>query len=596
MDIENAINQDFLKPDSRLRLALDLANRIIEHSSDSILISEIKSAGQPSPLVIFLNDTFKKKTGYSDEDLIGKTPRILQGPKTDLTTLARIRTSLEAWQPVREEVLNYKKNGEEFWQELNIFPVPNADGWFTHWVSIQRDITVRKTNELTVYELAYFDPLTGLPNRRLFVDRLQQTILKNARSNQHAAILYIDLDQFKMVNDRQGHAAGDLLLTAVAKRLGRCIRAGDTLSRIGGDEYIVLLDNLGNDFKAASYVTEGVSKRMLSAHDAPLQRLNFNWVGTLSIGITIFSGQQPHLIEELIKQADLAMYQAKALGRNRLQFYDHAMQAASREKNFQIENLRQALDGEWFVLYFQPQCDHLGNTLGFEALVRLQHPTHGLILPGAFIAVAESTRLIVQIGQWVLTQACKQLVRWAKQPQTAAYQLSVNISLIQLQEPDFVDLVEAKIKQTGANPVRLTLEITETLSRTHSEDIAQKIQRLKRCGIRLSLDDFGTGFSSLTYLKNLPFDELKIDQSFIADLMSNTTSASIVRATLNLSEALGLTVVAEGVETQEQLDFLFDAGCRIFQGYFFDKPMTIEALEVKRLAINALTSSIPPAA
>ena len=588
MNLQSALIPLVSADESRLVLALDLANRIIDHSSDAILISTAEPLDQPGPLIVFANRTFKARTGYSEEDLIGKTPRILQGPKTDQHTLRRIRTALEAWEPIREEVLNYKKNGEEFWQELKIFPVPNAAGAFTHWVSIQRDITARKIIEQQNYDLAFLDPLTSLPNRRLFFDRLRQTIVKNTRSNQYAALLYIDLDHFKLVNDREGHAAGDRLLQAVAKRLERCLRAGDTLSRLGGDEYIVLLDQLGDDYEVATSIVEGVAHRMLSSPDTLLKENTFKWVGTFSIGVTIFSGNHTYTLEELVEQSDSAMYQAKALGRNRLQVYDQAMREANSEKSARIESLRQALDRDWFKLYFQPQCDKHGNILGFEALLRLQHPTHGLVLPGAFIALAEATQLIVPIGQWVLAQACQQLACWATQPQTAAYFLSVNVSLKQLQQAEFVDGLTAELKRTGANPERLTLEITESLSRTHSEEIVEKIRRLKQFGIRLSLDDFGTGFSSLTYLKNLPFDELKIDQSFISDLMTNSTSASIVRATLNLSEALGLAVVAEGVETQAQLDFLFDAGCRIFQGYFFDQPMPIEALEAKRLAVHGL--------
>lgn len=474
---------------------------------------------------------------------------------------------------------------------MSIFPVSNAAGTLNYWVSIQRDVTARKIIEQQNYDLAFLDPLTNLPNRRLFFDRLRQTIVKNTRSNQDAALLYIDLDHFKLVNDREGHAEGDRLLQVVAKRLEACLRAGDTLSRLGGDEYIVLLDQLGDVFEVASSITKGVAHRMLSSPDRLLKENTFTWIGTFSIGITIFLGNHNHTIEELVEQSDSAMYQAKALGRNRLQVYDQAMRQANSEKSVQIENLRHALDRDWFKLYFQPQCDKHGNILGFEALLRLQHPTRGLILPGAFIALAESTHLIVPIGQWVVAQACQQLARWATQPQTSAYFLSVNVSLRQLQQAEFVEDLMAELKRTGTNPERLTLEITESLSRTHSKDIIEKIRRLKQFGIRLSLDDFGTGFSSLTYLKNLPFDELKIDRSFVSDLMTNSTSSSIIRATLNLSEALGLAVVAEGVETEAQLDFLFDAGCRIFQGYFFDQPMPIEVLEAKRLAVNGLTSN-----
>lgn len=567
--------------DHKLVLALDLANRIIEHSNDSILISLAEPIDQPGPRVIYANETFSKQTGYSQEDIIGNNPRILQGQDTDRDTLARIRQGLAAWQPIREEILNYKKNGEPFWQELNIFPLPNAAGEFTHWVSIQRDITERKTAEQQIYDLAFLDPLTGLPNRRLFYDRLRQTLTGNIRSEQHGALLYLDLDHFKLVNDRQGHASGDLVLQSVAKQLSLCIRAGDTISRIGGDEFIILLDSVGKNLAEASFTTEAIAKRMLSAFSSTQEQTDHGWTGTFSIGITLFSGDESRTIEEVVKDADLAMYQAKTMGRNRLQFFDEAMQRINLEKNSRVEMLHQALEHNWFVLYFQPQVDQYGAIAGAEALIRLQHPTLGLLLPGTFIPLAESTNLISQIGKWVITQACLQLASWATQPVLAACRLSINISIMQLQRTDFVTDLLDELNRTGANPKLLTLEITESLSLAQSSHTLEKMRLIKQHGIRFSLDDFGTGFSSLSYLQNLPFDELKIDQSFIADITTNPTSASIVQATINLGLALGLTVITEGVETKEQLDLLVQAGCRSFQGYAFYKPLPLNALEAQ---------------
>ena len=565
--------------DQSLVLPLNVANRIIEHSNDSILISLAEPIDHPGPRIIYANETFSTQTGYSREEIIGQNPRVLQGPLTDLATLARLRKGLASWQPVREEVLNYKKNGEIFWQELNIFPLPNATGQFTHWVSIQRDITERKVAEQKIYDLAFLDPLTGLPNRRLFYDRLRRTLLGNIRSEQLGALLYIDLDHFKLVNDRQGHATGDLVLQSVAKQLSLCIRAGDTMSRIGGDEYIILLDSLGKDLATASFITEAIAKRMLSSFSTAKERLDHGWTGTFSIGITLFSGDQSRTLEEIVKDADLAMYQAKTKGRNRLQFFDEDMQRANVEKNSRLEILHQALEQNWFVLYFQPQVDQHGTIKGVEALIRLQHPTLGLLLPGTFIPLAESSNLITQIGKWVITQACLQLVSWATQPAFMTCRLSINVSIKQFQHPDFVTDLLSELHKTGANPKLLTLEITESLSLTDSSYALEKMHLLKQHGIRFSLDDFGTGFSSLTYLKNLPFDELKIDHSFIVDITSNPTSASIVQATIDLSKSLGLTVITEGVETQEQLKFLVQAGCSSFQGYVFYKPLPLEALE-----------------
>jgi diguanylate cyclase (GGDEF)-like protein/PAS domain S-box-containing protein len=565
----------------KLVLALDLANRIIEHSNDAILISLAEPIDQPGPRVIYANQTFSKQTGYSQEDIIGNNPRILQGPDTDLATLARIRKGLAAWQPVREEVLNYKKNGETFWQELNIFPVPNEAGQFTHWVSIQRDITERKVAEQQIYELAFLDPLTGLPNRRLFYDRLRRTLLSNIRSEQYGALLYIDLDHFKLVNDRQGHATGDLVLQSVAKQLSSCIRAGDTISRIGGDEYIILLDGLGKDLATASFTTEAIAKRMLSSFSSAQEQLDHGWTGTFSIGISLFSGDQSRTLEEIVKDADLAMYQAKTMGRNRLQFFDEEMQRVTLEKNSRLEILSQALEHNWFVLYFQPQVDQQSTIKGAETLIRLQHPILGTLLPNTFIPLAESTNLIIKIGNWVITQACLQLARWATQPAFMNCRLSINVSIKQFQHADFVTDLLSELNKTGANPKLLTLELTESLSLTESSHALEKMQVLKQRGIRFSLDDFGTGFSSLTYLKNLPFDELKIDHSFIVDITTNPTSASIVEATIDLGKSLGLTVITEGVETQEQLKLLVQAGCQLFQGYVFHKPLPLEAFEAQ---------------
>jgi diguanylate cyclase (GGDEF)-like protein/PAS domain S-box-containing protein len=575
--------------DHGLKLSQNVANRIIEHSNDSILISLAEPIDQPGPCIIYANETFSTLTGYSQAEIIGQNPRILQGPHTDLATLARIRKGLAAWQPVREEVLNYKKNGETFWQELNIFPLPNEAGQFTHWVSIQRDITERKIAEQQIYDLAFLDPLTGLPNRRLFYDRLRRTLLGNVRSEQHGALLYLDLDHFKLVNDRQGHATGDLVLQSVAKQLSLCIRAGDTISRIGGDEYIILLDSLGKDLTTASFITEAIAKRMLSSFSSAQEPLDHGWSGTFSIGISLFSGDQSRTLEEIVKDADLAMYQAKTMGRNRLQFFDEEMQRINTEKNSRLEILRQALEHNWFMLYFQPQVDQYGTIKGAEALIRLQHPTLGTLLPGSFIPLAESTNLIMQIGHWVITQACQQLANWATHAAFMNCRLSINISIKQFRHVDFVTDLLSEINKTGANPKLLTLELTESLSLTESSHALEKMRLLKRLGIRFSLDDFGTGFSSLTYLKNLPFDELKIDHSFIVDLTTSPTSASIVQATIDLGKSLGLTVITEGVETQEQLKLLVQAGCQFFQGYVFYQPLPLETFEAQLLEPATVT-------
>ena len=587
MDILNSLTTPIAQDNAAIVIALDLANRIIAHSSDSILVSLAEPINRPGPCIIFANETFKNETGYTDEELLGENPRVMQGPKTDKATLARIRSGLAAWQPIREEVLNYKKNGEEFWQELNIFPVPNASGHFTHWVSIQRNITERKIAEKRIFDMAFLDPLTGLPNRRYFFDRLQKTLQGGKHNNQHTALLYIDIDQFKLINDRHGHSVGDKVLQNVARCLALCIRAEDTIARIGGDEYVVALARLGEDFLKATSLTEQIAARMLgslvSAKKQNWEDLEASgdWTGTVSIGVTIFSGDQSRTLEQVMKEADLAMYQAKEIGGNCVQFYDREMRQANIDKTLRIDMLREALTNNWFALYFQPQADRHGIISGFEALLRLKHPSLGVILPGTFIPLAEATDLITPIGDWVLSQACEQLARWAIKPAFAAYRLSVNVSLKQFQNIEFISELFAVIKRTGANPKLLGLEITESVSLTQTANFSEQIQLITAKGIHLSLDDFGTGFSSLTYLKNLPFNELKIDQSFIADITTDAASATIVKATIEIGKSLGLTVIAEGVENHDQLDALIQAGCNRFQGHLFAKPMPIEALEAE---------------
>lgn len=570
-----------------LPLALDFAIGIITHTSDLVMVCRATPIDQQGPHIVFINNAFKKETGYSDKELLGANPRLLQGPKTDRATLARIRASLVAGTSIREELLNYKKNGEEFWQELNIFPLLNEAGTLTHWVSIQRDINDRKNKEQQIYELAFLDPLTHLPNRRLFFERLQASLIKNLLSRQHGALLYIDLDHFKLVNDLKGHAEGDLLLQRIAKQLSLCLRPGDTLARLGGDEFIILLDNLDENQQTAYLAAETIAKLILTSMPAELGHSAHGWIGTFSVGMTLFSEGQVRTPEDLIHEADLAMYQAKMRGRNRLQLYDAAMQQGNFDKISRLNALQQALDEQWFVLHFQPQIVAAGPITGYEALVRLQHPTLGLLPPETFIPLAEANDLILPIGQWVITQACLQLARWATLPAFNTKRLAINISVKQFQHANFVAKLISDLNTTGANPELLTLEITESLALTHSDQALKKMRQLKQLGIRFALDDFGTGFSSLTYLKTLPFDELKIDQIFVQDIHTNPKDASIVKATIRLGQALGLLVVTEGVETQEQFEFLVLAGCNSFQGHLFYKPMPLEALEHITLALAA---------
>ena len=453
--------------------------------------------------------------------------------------------------------------------------IRDSDGKPLRMIGTNWDISKQKISEAKIEELAYFDQLTSLPNRRLFVDRFQRALVLSKRSKQFGAILYIDLDNFKAVNDIRGHDIGDMVLQGAAQNLGDCIRAGDTLTRIGGDEFIVLLEDLGDSSSDAARAAEIVAEKILTSFYPGRIVPTHNWNGTVSIGITLFLGSQENGIEEIIKQSDLALYQAKAEGRNRLQFYDNEMQEAIHAKSSMEQVLYEALENSWYELYYQAQFDCNKRLVSAEALLRLKHPSHGLISPSDFIPLAESSDLIYRIGDYILTAACAQLALWADRPATAELSLAINVSVKQFQQANFVDKIIAVVDKSGANPKLLTLEITENIFLGNASEVAAKMQYLKNYGINFSIDDFGTGYSSLSYLKSLPFDCLKIDKSFISDIFQSDASQGIVRSAISMGINLGLEVIAEGVETEEQFNFLIESGCEYFQGYLFSRPLPL---------------------
>lgn len=451
------------------------------------------------------------------------------------------------------------------WFEIRIYP--DTDGVSVYF----RDISRRKTAEEEVQRLAFRDHLTGLPNRQLLRDRLQHVMLTNKRSHHLAAVMFIDLDNFKTLNDTQGHYKGDLLLQQLARRLTSCVRESDTVARVGGDEFVVVLEELSGDAAEALKQTELVSERVLAALNQPCALEGYKHTGTASIGITLLDSQISG-VEELLKRADLAMYRAKASGRNTICFYDPAMQAAISEKMALEAGLRESIANDMFALHYQPQLDRENRVIGAEALLRWTHPTYKHVSPAAFIPVAEETGLIRQLGRWVLKAACARLVEWAQEADTAQLALSVNVSAREFRHPDFVTEVVDIVQTSGANPERLKLELTETMLVTDMEEAIVKMNALKVHGINFSLDDFGTGYSSLSYLRHLPLEQLKIDRSFISRLPGNANDAAIVQAIIAMGRSLGLTVIAEGVETDQQLAFLAGQGCNAYQGYLFLKP------------------------
>lgn len=483
---------------------------------------------------------------------------------------------LESGQPLEviEKIIGPGQD-ESYWKSV-IFPfLGAAQQRLVGGFSI--NITKEKQAEETIHNLAYLDPLTLLPNRRAMLDHLKHALAASVRSKRHGALLLIDLDNFKTLNDTRGHDVGDLLLQQISQRLARCVREGDTVSRIGGDEFVVILESLDKVPEAAAFQAEGIGNKILAAVNETYFLPGAEHNGTASIGITLFVDRQ-NSIEDLMKRADLAMYRAKASGRNALLFFNPAMEAAVRARASLEADLRQGLLKGHFLLYYQAQVNSHGDLTGVEALLRLQHPQRGLVLPTSFIPLAEETGLILELGYWVLKTACIQLAVWATRPETSHMTLAVNVSSRQFRHPDFIMQVLAIMQQTGANPRRLKLELTEGVMLDDIQTTIEKMDVLKATGVNFSLDDFGTGYSSLNYLKRLPLYQLKIDQSFVRDVLDDPNDAAIVCAIVALGQSLGLEIIAEGVETVGQRDFLADHGCANYQGFLYGHPGPVESL------------------
>jgi diguanylate cyclase (GGDEF)-like protein/PAS domain S-box-containing protein len=529
-------------------------------------------------VVIRINRAFSEVTGYAAEEIIGLTPRILKSDRHDQHFYNVMWKSINQTGAWEGELWDRRKNGEIYPSWTTVTAVKNADGRVTHYVATQTDITARKASEEEIRRLAYFDALTGLPNRRLLMDRLRHAMANCIRSGRNSALMFIDLDNFKNLNDTQGHDKGDMLLQQVAKRLALCVREGDTVARIGGDEFVVMLENLSENVEEAGKQTEMVGEEILTSLSQLYDLAGLQYRSTSSIGVTLFTDHQCEMTE-LLKRADIAMYQAKAVGRNALRFFDEKIQSIVTAHIALDTDLRQGLEKKQFLLYFQAQVDRDGRMTGVEALVRWQHPKRGLVQPTEFIPLAEETGLILPLGHWVLEAACMQLAKWSKQFDMSHLTIAVNVSSRQFRAPDYVEQVLEMIQKTGANPHKLKLEITESLLLEDVEDIIQKMTALQAQGIRFSLDDFGIGYSSLAYLKRLPLDQMKIDQSFVRDVLTDHNDAVIACSIIALGQSLGLEVNAEGVETEEQRAFLASHHCDAYQGYLFSRPLPLAEFE-----------------
>ncbi len=561
---------------------LRLLHASIARLNDIVVITEAGQSGAPGQRIVYVNDAFEKHTGYSRPEVMGRSPGLLQGKASQRAELDRIRQALEQLQPVRAELINYKKDGTMFWLELDIVPVRNFAEGKTHWVSAARDITQRKIAEEEIEYLAFYDALTNLPNRQLLMDRLAQALTRSDDSSSAGtlgALMFIDLDNFKVLNDSLGHATGDLLLQIVAQRLGNCVRLGDTVARLGGDEFVVMLEQLPRDILAATDYSGRIGEKILRVLSDPYDLAGYQHESTCSVGITLFSKHEQN-IGDLLKQADLAMYQAKAAGRNSLCFFDPDMQAAATANAALNFELRQSLRKGDFLLHYQPQVGRDGRMFGVEALIRWQHPQRGLVFPNDFIAQAEESGLILPLGKWGLETACAQLAVWARHPHTSHLSIAVNVSVRQFRHPEFVEQVMTVINAAGINANRLKLELTESLLATGMEITIAKMGMLRDAGVTLAIDDFGIGYSALSYLKYLPLDQLKIDRTFVKDILTDPNDAAIARTIIGLAQSLGLGVMAEGVETKAQRDLLIRFGCECYQGHLFCPALPIEELEI----------------
>jgi diguanylate cyclase (GGDEF)-like protein/PAS domain S-box-containing protein len=472
----------------------------------------------------------------------------------------------------------------------------DAQGGLQMMIGTIQDITERKHAQNQIQALAFSDPLTGLANRRLLMERLEQSMVGALRHGHQNALLFVDMDDFKTLNDSLGHDKGDQLLQQVAGRVRTCVREGDTVARLGGDEFVVLVEYLDHSSQEAAKQAEVVARKIHTALRQPYQLESHGYYSSASIGITLFGDAQRESIGEPLKRAELAMYKAKAVGRNNLRFFEPEMRNAINARASIEADLHKALAQGQFLLYYHAQVGADARLTGVEALVRWQHPERGLILPGEFIHVAEANGLILPLGLWVLETACKQLAAWALRPEMAHLTLSVNVSARQFRLPNFGEEVLAILQASGANPKRLKLELTESVLLDNMKDIITKMTELKASGVCFSLDDFGTGYSSLTYLKRLPLDELKIDQGFVHDILIDPHDAAIAKMVIALAETMGLAVIAEGVETEAQRDFLAGLGCNNYQGYLFGRPLPIEEFEAFALSNFTLPAGRPSGA
>ena len=535
-------------------------SQALEQTADAVMITNDRG------IIEYVNPAFEIVTGYSPDDVVGKTPAVLKSGKQDTQYYQHLWQTITSGDVFTDVLVNRRKDQTLYYEEKTITPLKNIQGNITHFVSTSRDITERLNTQERLHYLANHDVLTDLPNRTLFIDRLQQATARADRHQQRAAVIILDLDRFKMIIDTLGHDISDRALKTIAERLVDCLRAGDTVARLGGDEFAIIAEEITSVDEV-----EGIARKLLHTVSRPLHIDTHELYVTACAGISLYPDDGDH--QSLIKHADTAMCRGKEQGHNRIQFYSAEMSTRALERLSLETGLRRALNNNEFHLHYQPQFDlRHGKIVGVEALLRWHHPEKGLMQPAEFVPILEETDLIIPVGEWVLATVCQHLAEWQrlglKPPRMA-----VNLSSRQLSLSQLETFIFSLIQQHNIDCTLLELEITESLLLTQRRHAVKTLQRFSDMGIRLCIDDFGTGYSSLSYLKQLPVDALKIDRTFIRDVTSNKGDAAIVRAIIAMAKSLGLTVVAEGVETEQQLQFLKREHCDITQGFYFSSPM-----------------------
>jgi diguanylate cyclase (GGDEF)-like protein/PAS domain S-box-containing protein len=554
---------------------MELSASVFDHAHDGILITDSELR------ILEVNPAFSKITGYTRESVLEMQPKNIGFAYNDPKFFEKLLHDPEYVGGWRGEATNLNYKGESYAAWIDIFAVLDETQTITNFVCLFSDITERKQAADEIEYLAFYDSLTHLANRRMLLDRLKRAFAASKRNGNDGALLFLDIDHFKTLNDSLGHAVGDLLLQQVAARLTECLRESDTVARVarlGGDEFVVMLEDLSSHPVEAAGQAEVVGQKILTTLNQPYQLATHEYHCTVSIGVALF-GDHEDSQDDLLKHADIAMYQAKKAGRNTMRFFDPHMQDAINTRADLDRELRKAIDKQQFELYYQIQVDHLNSPLGAEALIRWIHPERGIISPFHFISLAEETGLILPIGQWVLDTACAQIKSWQTNELARDLTISINVSARQFYQTNFVVQVQTAVQRYAINPSQLKLELTESMLLENIEDTIATMTALKEIGIRFSLDDFGTGYSSLQYLKRLPLTQLKIDQSFVRDIVSDSSDKAIVRTIIAMAKSMEVEVIAEGVEARDQQQLLLNIGCKNYQGYLFGRPVPIDMFE-----------------